>query len=195
MSLTLEISANCIDELLHLETSALHRQLESRMGVVRTDLTLHHYRGILEKLYQLYVPLEAALAQVLEHEQPGYYPTQARVPDLVRDLRYLGVDASTIAPRSDAPPIANLPDALGALYVIESSSLNGRAISPHLAMNLGIRPETGGAFFWGYGEFAGEMWRSYLTMLERRSTEANTPSIVQAAQNLFHHLLATEWKS
>lgn len=83
---------------------------------------------------------------------------------LARDLAALDV-----APvRMPVPPTPRLEcaAALGALYVLEGASLGGRVIARHVADALALTPDTGLAFFCGYGDATGEMWRRFGAALE-----------------------------
>jgi heme oxygenase len=63
-------------------------------------------------------------------------------------------------------PQFNTPaQVLGCLYVIEGATLGGQIISKHLLANLGLGPDTGAAFFNGYGAESGHQWQSFRLFL------------------------------
>ena len=112
-----------------------------------------------------------------------------KTPRLERDLIALGATADELAknPRCrELPEMAAISQALGCLYVIEGATLGGRTITRRLQASLGLTPETGGAFFAGYGAETGPRWQAFGAMLsavaERRSGE---DQIVASANRTF----------
>ena len=62
---------------------------------------------------------------------------------------------------STLPRVATFADALGCLYVLEGSTLGGQFIRREVAARLGLTPDRGCAFFAGYGERTGAMWKAF----------------------------------
>ncbi len=62
--------------------------------------------------------------------------------------------------------------ALGAMYVLEGSTLGGRVIERHCAGPLGVSPVHGGAFYHGYGARTGALWQAFGAVLESHDTDA-----------------------
>lgn len=90
-------------------------------------------------------------------------PERAKLPLLDADLAAVDVPAVTTPLTS---PTLDIPAALGALYVLEGSTLGGRVIERHVRQTLDISPESGGSFFHGYGEGTGPMWQAFGRSLE-----------------------------
>ena len=96
--------------------------------------------------------------------------------------------------RSDAalaatPRCTDLPDCttpeqlLGCLYVIEGATLGGRSITRHLQIRLGLTPESGGAFFDGYGAQTGSHWKAFCTMLSENADRQMSHSADDSADH------------
>lgn len=154
---------------LRLATSACHTALENQLPLMNADLSLEDYRQFMGRFYGFYAPLEAQMLasphwQLLEFE----YTTRQKTPRLAQDLLALGSNVAAVAatPRCIALPACATPEQLlGCLYVIEGATLGGRSITRHLQTRLGLTPQSGGAFFDGYGARTGSHWKAFCAML------------------------------
>jgi heme oxygenase len=63
----------------------------------------------------------------------------------------------------------------------EGATLGGRVIARQLARTLSIGPDTGAAFFAGYGERAGAMWMAYRASFARYVAAGYDADAVTAA--------------
>ena len=72
------------------ETRDVHESLERDLDLLRPDLTLERYQGIVERFYGFYQPWENAIQPLLTEHLPGFGETRTKVPKLVEDLVYLG---------------------------------------------------------------------------------------------------------
>lgn len=137
-------------------TRERHGEVEARMPVLDPGLPLPGYARLLRQLQAVVEPLEA---QLRERGLPAAFALDRRLkaPLLARDLAALPA-APRLSPSRVRLP--GLPEALGALYVLEGSTLGGRVIGRHLR-GRGLTPERGGAYFHAYGPDTGAMWRSF----------------------------------
>jgi heme oxygenase len=158
---------------LRLATNARHTALENQLPLMNADLSLEDYRQFVERFFGFYAPLEAQMMAsphwpLLEFE----YTTRQKTPRLAQDLLALGSNAAAVAatPRCIALPACTTPEQLlGCLYVIEGATLGGRSITRHLQTRFGLTPQSGGAFFDGYGARTGSQWKAFCTMLARNA--------------------------
>lgn len=87
------------------------------------------------------------------------------------------------------PELVTIPQVLGCLYVIEGATLGGQIITRHLQANLGITPETGGAFFAGYGVENGVRWQAFGAMITAAAAQfGGEDEIVASANRTFETL-------
>lgn len=152
-------------EALRSETRPYHERLERTLAVFERVRSVEDYRALLARFYGIYAPLEARLAPGAGAHAGRLRKTEA----LARDLRALGLRDEEIAalPRCEGlPRVDSRARLLGYMYVLEGASLGGRIVSRHVREALGVGPEEGGAFFAGYGERTGEMWREFAAALE-----------------------------
>lgn len=150
--------------LAHLKerTRPHHERVEQRLPVLRDDLAAGEYRDLLARFHGFYAPLEARLCAVRGWDGVAVRPAdRLKTPLLRRDLAVLGVNADALPPCPALPDVDTLARALGAMYVLEGSTLGGRLIERHLARVLGLSPARGCAFFASYGDRVGPMWKAF----------------------------------
>ena len=73
---------------------------------------------------------------------------------------------------------------LGALYVLEGSTLGGRLIARHLQPTFGFRDGKGDAYFRGHGDQTGALWRE-ITAAIAALPEGDSPEVIEAAKRTF----------
>jgi heme oxygenase len=148
-------------DLLRDRTVSHHRRLESGLRII-DRLSCPETRGpLIAGYHAFHHTSERALGGFLE-DMPGL--------DFSSRVRASTIPANTDHPRlihPTLPQIESVSEALGALYVLEGSTLGGRAILSSLKRQ-GISLE-GLSFLDPYGKDAGRCWRSFLQVLERET--------------------------
>lgn len=180
---------------LKLATSASHTALEDQLPLMRSDLSREEYRQFVGRFFGFYAPLETQLMASNHWQLLGFdYAVRQKTPRLVQDLVALGGSAAEVAatPRcTNLPALITPEQLLGCLYVIEGATLGGRIITRQLQTQLGLNPESGGAFFDGYGAQTGPHWKAFCTMLTNIADESRHGAIVAGANRTFETL--THW--
>jgi heme oxygenase (biliverdin-IX-beta and delta-forming) len=110
----------------------------------------------------------------LEHLQ-GSTAGNPPVPDWDSVLHAGGADPS---------PGARDAGFLGALYVMEGSTLGGQFLARHVEQVLGLTPGQGNAYFQGHGEATGAMWREVTEQIAG-VPDALAPVVIEAARRTF----------
>jgi len=150
-------------------TQDLHISVERHFALTGRTWTDDSYRFLLARLWGFYAPFESALAGLDWRGSGILLEDRRKLPWLEADLLYLGMTRASIASLNrchDLPRISNVHDGLGALYVLEGSTLGGQVILRTLQSQLDISPLVGGRFFASYGKRISAMWRGYLSALE-----------------------------
>ena len=183
-----------LSETLKAQTRAHHDAAEASpamRAVLADDLALPTYRDHLARLLGFYGPLEPALASVdgLRDWLPDLDARLVKAGWLADDLDALGPGPS--APAGHAPAFA-AAGALGALYVVEGSTLGGRLIGRHLARTLGVTPDAGARFYHSYGDDRGPRWTAMKAALDAfgEARPGDVPDVVAAAADTFGVLSA-----
>ena len=170
---------------LKQETSQLHQQIENDLDLLRDDFTLEDYRRLLTRFYGYYSPWEERAAVTA----PGLVVPRRKRGSLVMDLEYLGMPREKILslpPCDDLPPLDTAARVLGSMYVLEGATLGGQVLLRHMRSRFGLRQE-GCAFFSGYGERTGAMWKQFGNILKDAPPHWS-PEIVSSAIATFESI-------
>lgn len=174
---------------LRQATRDAHLRLEAEVDFDRRMTSLEAYRGFMEEFYRFVRPVEAALSSCGLEELPIDCASRRKMGWIEADLKDLGHTNETLKELpefSGAPPLANAIEALGALYVLEGSSLGRQVMLGKLSERLNIRPEWAGHFFNGYGKKTGAMWASFVAALnDAGKSERDAQTIENAALAAF----------
>lgn len=161
------------------------------VGITRPDYPADHYLRVLVAYFHFYRALEHSIDRCLAAGIYGFdYGPRRKLPWLEADLAFFGLDPDKAgnAPASgiDEIDIGGKGALVGVLYTIEGSSLGGQVISRYLAQHMGLRPEQGGRFFYGYGDDIPIMWAAFEVFMEAQLDTANLQAeAVLAARQLF----------
>lgn len=154
-------------ESLRQATAALHREVENQVDLVSTSLTLPRYLRILQVFHTVFSSAEQELDARCPTHFLQLWQGRFRAHRIVDDLTAFGC---ALDPRLDAverrPRLGSDGEWLGALYVLEGSTLGGQAISRHLEKHFGWRDGRGYSFFLGHAEQTGAKWRAVCQALE-----------------------------
>ncbi len=186
---------------LREETRPEHEATEAAMPLMNPGLTLEAYKDTLRVLLSV---LGSWQDWASEQAPPSLRPllfARRRTHLLLEDL----ADLAHVPSRFDgfAVPIDwdrvvrggnnNLPGPtapvceaafLGALYVLEGSTLGGRLIARHLEATFGFRDGKGDAYFRGHGEATGALWRE-VTVAIAAVPEEQAGLLLGAARRTF----------
>ena len=131
---------------------------------------LSDYRRLLVRLYGFHRPFEDVARSAVDVFRINLdMSVRARSPLLLADLQSIGFDpsaATTLPLWRPSIRLASKGSLLGALYVLEGSTLGGVQIARALKDRVGNDLEKALLFFVGRGERQGAMWRELLEELE-----------------------------
>lgn len=174
-------------EQLKSATAAAHASLEQRLRIVHAAPALADYRAYLTAMHGFTLPLEAGWANLPQGLRDAIeLDKRSKAHLLRRDLDALDARLGPVArPLCRLlPPRDTDSDVLGALYVLEGSTLGARYLLRHLAP-LGIADAS--RYLNSYGEELGAMWhklRAVLAAHEGRQSH----TLVQSALRTFELL-------
>ena len=178
---------------LRAETRDLHDAAESTVGLLDGPFDIRAYQAVLQRWYGFLVVLEPRLTAW--HHAHGLLDWEQRhkIPLLATDLETLGVDraARLRLPRCPlVPTLAGTAEALGALYVVEGSTLGGRVQQDRLP--AGSVPDGAQHFLGAYGPDLGRRWHGYRVVTSRwvSGEPARADAVVAAARATYEALVA-----
>jgi len=173
---------------LRAATSEIHANLHLHAGfasIQNGTIGLIAYRSLLVRLYGFHVAFEAAFR--VESDRSDW---------LREDLAALSAGGRPTLdeiPRCTALTSSHTPSArLGALYVVEGSTLGGRYLARSLEPLLGSAGNVGRRFFLGRGADTTPAWNAFLArMTSSARTIAEHRETVEAAVRTFS--IYQEW--
>jgi len=166
---------------LREKTAAIHERLHQHDGfhaLQRGNITVQSYGDLLKRLYGFYLPYEAAARTPPERSDWLRYDLASlSIPDYSWDM----------IPICDHMPVLDTVERrLGALYVVEGSTLGGRALAIRLDGICGVGVTEGRRFFQGRGGDTGEAWTGILQRLNNCDDDETThAAVVDAALETF----------
>jgi heme oxygenase len=171
-------------EELKERTARVHQESEKKMirALKRIDTTEEYIR-MLNWLYGFYAPIEALVHCQLTPELFPDMEKRCRAEYIRWDIEESGIPAPPPDICDELPRIDSFPRALGALYVLEGSTLGGRVIASLISRQLGSPKSL--SFFSGYGAETGNMWQSLKDFLENPFAKEEKQEILAAAEETF----------
>ncbi|MBV6495917.1 MAG: heme oxygenase [Acidobacteria bacterium ACB1] len=172
------------------ETRVQHEEVEAAVDVMNQMFDLDDYKRLLERFWSFYAAYEPALP-VAELKVAGFdYLERVKLPLIEADAKVLGLERNDDG--LELPDLSSVAKAFGSLYVIEGSTLGGQVISRHLKQHLDISTENGGAFYAGYGQQTGPMWKAFGECLTQFAEGKDVDDeIVESAKATFASI--TNW--
>lgn len=159
-------------------TQPYHDQTEALPTRSVGEFTLDDYRDFLLTSWVFHRSLERSLTHFLPKsvQEELQWPERQKTSRLEADLQELNVNYR------DFPflpfEVTTLPEALGAMYVAEGSTLGGMMMKKMWEKDPVIGEHSSFAFLGCYGTQTGPRWKSFLEVLE---TTLSSPSEEEAA--------------
>jgi heme oxygenase (biliverdin-IX-beta and delta-forming) len=158
---------------LRTATHEHHERVDELMDLSR----LHersHYERVLRVLDAFLAGWEPAVFAVLPARWQPWLRARSRRAFLRQDLHHLGVIP---APPAQFGPLRDAAAGWGSVYVMEGSALGGQLIARTLAQ-AGLDASHGAAYFHGWGDATGAMWREVRHLL---ASELQAPAALAEA--------------
>lgn len=170
-------STETLSHILKRETLSQHKAVEQALPLFRREFSKVDYAQMIQRSFSFFKNYEEQMQQWKHLDVPFLEERLKRVEWLENDLKFLG---SATNPKDLYSPleISTKPAALGAMYVIEGSTLGGQLIVRHLKTQLDL-PEAALHFYNGYKERTGEFWLKFKNYLDN-SSEASEEFITSA---------------
>lgn len=174
---------------LRLETRPYHDAVEANpfnQALSAGRVTAAETADFLARMYGFVEPYEAALRTHAPAFGPEWQLAQRyRAPLILEDLARLGYPAAPpLCPTM--PPLHTRAQLLGAMYVLEGSTLGGQVIARQLAA-AGIEGRT---FFASRAERTGPLWKQFTQLLEAAVPAEDADAVVASAILTFQILAA-----
>lgn len=175
------------------QTAYWHQQLEQSSVskvILEERVTINDYQQYLVKMYGFVQPFEDAVLPQLATFLPDI-DSRRKAHLIEKDLVAIGMDEQGIKqlPRFSIDTNWREAEALGAMYVMEGSTLGGAVIYKHIAKVLGVTNGQGASYFYGYGPTTGSNWKGFINTLTQYAIEQNAgQQIADSAENTFKNI-------
>ncbi|MET3978166.1 heme oxygenase [Mucilaginibacter sp. UYP25] len=172
-----------LSDKLKEETKTNHQILEKALvGNLKAIRSAQEYINLLKLFYGYFggleVKIERSINKTLLPDNDDRRKTQA----IANDITNLDGEVPAKANGDSLPRITNHLEALGALYVIEGSTLGGKIISKMMQQQLGLGNK-GMSFFTGYGDNTVAMWDAFKDALNQQAENPEQEAVIIAAAN------------
>jgi heme oxygenase len=149
------------------------------------DLTLDRYVACLQQIHGIVSAWETTAQHAAETAPwlQSLLADRSRETMLRRDLVFFASPMNLDYPLLPAP--ADTASLLGAMYVMEGSTLGGQLIARHVERVLPLSDGNGSEFFRGHRDQTGPMWKEFCEVLQTRVPESDTAAVIAAAKLMF----------
>ena len=172
---------------LRRETAADHDRTEAAVPLLRERLSRADYARVLARLYGFVRGWERWAAARVPADLRPLLAERQRSRLIVQDLEFLGQPlpghVAALDSISEAQPVSRA-SFLGAMYVMEGSTLGGQYLAVEVERTLGLRHGEGNAYFVGYGARTGSMWNGFRAVLAALP-EADADEVIASAKRMF----------
>ncbi len=172
-----------LQQLRH-DTADLHESLETALPLGAMDLTRERYIRVLQGFRGFFAAWEPVALHAAPADLVEFVVERARTPLLDRDLAALGSSPKREL-ATELPPLTTTARLLGSMYVLEGSRLGGQSMVRGLESRLGLTPQQGLAFFYGFGPQTGSQWKAFCAVVEQRVDDAQAAEAVASARATF----------
>lgn len=165
-------------------TENIHREAEKIMvRWLKRIKSREDYVVFLNWLYGYYAPVEDRIRAQLSDANFPDIDRRSRADYLLRDMEDAGIPLPPPEHCPELPVIDSFGKALGALYVLEGSTLGGRIIATMLIRQLDA--DKGISWFSSYGNETEGMWQSFRDFLDINGTPLVSADALEAANATF----------
>lgn len=179
-----------VSEYLKQNTAEYHDAAEKLFNsekIFNKTFSLEDYRKIIHTNYLMLLHSEDKIFNQLNADFGGKLQLVERkkLPLIEKDLAALALENQA---QSHDLEFNNAYEALGALYVIEGSTLGGNVIAKQLSKTEGFEEVTFN-FFGCYQENTGPMWKNFKEVLDTEVKEEQYNEVLSGAKKLYTFLL------
>jgi len=178
--------SNTLSEKLKERTKINHQNLEKKLlEDLKRVRSLVEYAELLVGFYCFFGGLEPYIAKHIRLDTLPDYPFRRKTAAMLDDLKSIGSRIPVLADIDALPPIGNHFQALGALYVIEGSTLGGQIICKMLRAQMISDDPKGLSFFSGYQDQTYEMWSVFKETVDGITEPKHEELVIDSANETF----------
>lgn len=170
---------------LRQQTQRDHQALEKDLvRKIKSVQSPEEYIDLLYLMHGFYAAMERQLDGFLSDVAGLDFGLRRKAEWILNDIDHFGnIGSSPSCER--LPEITSFSSALGAMYVLEGSTLGGHVIAKILKQQLGTDSDDGLSFFRSYGSETAVMWDRFRRYLDRPYTDVERSQIIRGAKDTF----------
>ena len=153
------------------------------------SINIEEYASLILKQYYFHKNIEAQFNKLLTAKQKEQleFDKRRKIHLLKYDMLELGLEEEMLCFNKDPKlTIKNINDVIGAMYVLEGSTLGGAVIRKKLQNNLQIHSNTTFHFYGCYGQESGDLWKKFILQATVFGKEKNAQEeIIKKAVETF----------
>lgn len=181
-----------LSEKLKTHTAVNHLLLEKKLVTFMKQVkSAGEYATLLKLFYGYFGALEISINAHLDSRFLPDYTLRRKSAALLDDLGSLNAGRPELARSDRLPAINSHLQSIGALYVIEGSTLGGKFIAKMLAGQIGAADLQAFSFFQGYGEQSAVMWDVFKQAINKTHGKEDEAIIIETANQTF--LKFSDW--
>jgi heme oxygenase len=174
-----------LSEQLKENTKTNHQLLEVKLVTcIKATKTIADYIKLLQLFHSYFGGLEQLINQHFDTIHLPDYALRRKTIALANDLTQMHAPLQVLAAGDELPRISGHFQALGALYVIEGSTLGGSIISKMMVKAL-PGDDLGLSFFNSYGEDTIRMWQVFKQSLDNEFNKTDQDEVIRSANDTF----------
>lgn len=175
-----------LSEKLKETTKSNHQLLEKKLITnIKSIRTKEDYAALLALFYSFFGGMEKHINQTIDTRSLPDYTERRKAAALAEDLTALEAQKPVLADDESIPEIKNHLQAMGALYVMEGSTLGGKIISKIIRQQLNEPQMKGLCFFNSYGDATDEMWQRFKDVIDQPLSPSDEEVVIKAADETF----------
>ncbi|RYG00257.1 MAG: biliverdin-producing heme oxygenase [Chitinophagaceae bacterium] len=172
-------------EELKKNTAVAHLELERKMiPLLKQISSKEDYVELLDFLYGYYQPLESKIKPFVTGI--NFHQHTPNIEKDIIELEPTHIFSGRVA--EDVPDFNSAEKALGALYVLEGSTLGGQIISKMLAKQITGSSVNSFSFYNPYGDETHQKWSEFKKLLDANYSAEQRELITQGANETFSTL-------
>ncbi|AZA58400.1 biliverdin-producing heme oxygenase [Chryseobacterium shandongense] len=178
-----------VSEYLKQNTASYHDAAEKLFNsakIFNKTFTLEDYKKIIHTNYLMLLHSEDKIFEELkDYSEKLKLSDRKKLPLIEKDLKSLLLEKSVADHELE---LISQHEALGAMYVIEGSTLGGNVIAKQLSKTEGFDGVTFN-FFGCYHENTGAMWKNFKETIDAEVHEKKYDEVLSGAKKLYTFLL------
>lgn len=178
------MSKALLSEQLKEHTKSQHQILEKKIiPLIKAIKTTNDYSRLLMLFYTYFGAVELLVDNTLDINYMPDYPQRRKTTLLHDDLNAMNITLQPFATGAHLPSIENHLQAIGAMYVMEGSTLGGLHISKMISQQLQQQNTNAFVFFNGYKDQTQQMWQLFKTAIDSMLLKPEEEEVIINASN------------